>query len=398
MDVGEIMQREKSIQENSEITRQSILKNIDRLVIKIGSNVLTAKKNLNIAAIRRLAMQVHQLIQNGISVIIVSSGAMAAGMRKMNLQTRPTEIPLRQAIAAIGQAGLIQEYEKAFDFFDHKVAQILLTRKDLSNRQRYLNARNTIRALLSWNVTPIVNENDTVAVEEIKFGDNDHLSAMIALLLNADLLINLTDISGLYNKDPRTQNDAQLIPIVKTYTKDLEACASGIAGALGTGGMITKIKAAQKVTTAGIPMIIAKESENVLTRIMAGENIGTFFVPRNHKMKSRKCWIAFSKKTRGSVQVDKGACQAIIQNGKSLLPIGITGVSGKFNAGDAISLDIQDGQSIGTGLTNYNSDDIHKIMRKKTSEIERILGERPYDEVIHRDNMVITNNNQLEYK
>ena len=384
--------QKKSILKDSEITRHSILKNVERLVIKIGSNVLTSKRNLNVSAIRRLTMQVDQLIKNGIRVIIVSSGAMAAGMRKLNLPKRPTEIPLRQAIAAIGQAGLIQEYEKAFDFFDHKVAQILLTRKDLSNRQRYLNVRNTINALLSWNVTPIVNENDTVAVEEIKFGDNDHLSAMIALLLNADLLINLTDISGLYNKDPRKYEDAELIPIVHTYTKNLEKYASGIAGALGTGGMLTKIKAAQKVTTAGIPMIIAKESENILTKIMDGEEIGTFFVPRNHKMKNRKCWIAFSKKTHGSVQIDKGACKAILKNGKSLLPIGIIGVNGKFNVGDAISLDINDGQSIATGLTNYSSEDINKILGKKTREIEFILGEKPYDEVIHRDNMVITNN------
>ncbi|MBF0451895.1 MAG: glutamate 5-kinase [Candidatus Magnetomorum sp.] len=373
----------------SQITRKSILNHVDRLVIKVGSNVLTAEKSLNVAAIRRIAMQVHQLTQQGIQVIIVSSGAMAAGMRKLDLKSRPTEIPLRQAIAAVGQAGLIQEYEKAFDFFNDRVAQILLTRMDLSNRKRYLNARNTIRALLSWNVIPIVNENDTVAVEEIKFGDNDHLSAMIALLLNADLLINLTDISGLFDKDPRTEKEAQFIPIVESYTRELDAYASGIPGALGTGGMLTKIKAAQKVTTAGIPMIIAKESENVLTRIMAGEDIGTFFVPRNTKMKNRKCWIAFSKKTKGTVYLDDGASTAILTNGKSLLPIGISAVNGKFSVGDAISLDTLTGQSIAIGLTNYSSDDIQKIMRKKTSEIEKILGERPYDEVVHRDNMVI---------
>jgi glutamate 5-kinase len=371
------------------ITRKSILKGIDRLVIKLGSNVLTKERHLNISAIRRIAMQVHQLTQKGIQIIIVSSGAMAAGMKKLDLKNRPTEIPLRQAIAAIGQAGLIQEYEKAFDFFDHKVAQILLTQQDLSNRKRYLNVRNTIRALLSWDVIPIVNENDTVAVEEIKFGDNDHLSAMIALLLNADLLINLTDISGLYDKDPRTETNAQLIPVVESYTKNLESYASNIPGALGTGGMLSKIKAAQKVSTAGIPMIIAKESENVLTHIMEGKNIGTFFVPRADKMKNRKCWIAFSKKTKGNVILDDGACNAILNNGKSLLPIGILSVKGKFNIGDSISLDNQSGHTIGIGLTNYTSDDVQKIMRKQTSEIENVLGERPYDEVVHRDNMVI---------
>ncbi|ETR71825.1 MAG: Glutamate 5-kinase [Candidatus Magnetoglobus multicellularis str. Araruama] len=374
-------------------TRRKYLKNIERLVIKLGSNVLTAEKNLNIQVIRQIAMQVHQFIQKGISVTIVSSGAMAAGMRKLSLDARPTEIPLRQAIAAIGQAGLIQEYEKAFDFFDHKVAQILLTRKDLSNRIRYLNARNTMRALFNWNVIPIVNENDTVAVEEIKFGDNDHLSAMIALLVNADLLINLTDIDGLFDKDPRIHQDAQFIPMVTSFTKDLESFASGIPGALGTGGMLSKIRAAQKVTTAGIPMIIAKASENVLINILEGDNIGTFFVPKNHKMKNRKSWIAFSKKTRGHIQIDDGAYHAILNKGTSLLPIGVTSVSGKFSIGDAIAIETQSATKIGIGLTNYSSDDIQLIMQKKSNAIESILGEKPYDEIIHRDNMVITLNN-----
>jgi len=374
--------------------RKPFLKNINRLVIKLGSNVLTNEKSLNIKIIRQIAMQVHLLIQQDIRVIIVSSGAMAAGMRKMNLSSRPTEIPLRQAIAAIGQAGLIQEYEKAFDFFDIKVAQILLTRKDLSNRTRFLNARNTIHALLAWNVIPIVNENDTVAVEEIKFGDNDNLSAMIALLLNADLLINLTDISGLYDKDPRACTDACFIPVVESFSRDLEAYASGIPGALGTGGMLTKIKAAQKVTTAGIPMVIAKASENVLTQIIQGEDTGTFFVPRNQKMKNRKCWIAFSKKTRGHIQIDDGAVRAILNKGKSLLAIGVIGIQGKFAIGDAVAIETQSGQEIGIGLTNYNSEDIQLIMRKKSHEIKDILGEKLYDEVIHRDNMVITEWNE----
>jgi glutamate 5-kinase len=374
--------------------RNSYLQNINRLVIKLGSNILTTDQGLNVTVIRHLAMQVHQLIEKGKQVSIVSSGAMAAGMRKLNLKSRPTEIPLKQAIAAIGQAGLIQEYEKAFDFFDHKVAQVLLTRTDLSNRTRYLNARNTIRALLAWNVTPIINENDTVAVEEIKFGDNDHLSAMIALMLNADLLINLTDIEGLFDKNPRTNNDAALIPMVASINRDIEKCASGIPGTLGTGGMLTKIKAAQKVTTAGIPMIIARASMDVLTQILDGQDMGTFFIPKNQKMKNRKCWIAFSKKTRGHLQIDEGANHAILKKGKSLLPIGVIGVQGKFSIGDAISIETQSGQEIGIGLTNYSSDDIQLIMRKKSHEIEQILGEKPYDEIVHRDNMVITRNNE----
>jgi len=370
--------------------RNAYLKNINRLVIKLGSNILTTDQGLNVAIIRQLAMQVHQLIEKGKQISIVSSGAMAAGMRKLSLKSRPTEIPLKQAIAAIGQAGLIQEYEKAFEFFDHKVAQILLTRTDLSNRTRYLNARNTIRALLAWNVTPIINENDTVAVEEIKFGDNDHLSAMIALMLNADLLINLTDIEGVFDKDPRTNHDAELIQMVSSFTRELENCASGIPGTLGTGGMLTKIKAAQKVTTAGIPMVITRASMDVLNQILDGQNVGTFFIPKNQKMKNRKCWIAFSKKTRGRIQLDEGANHAIKNKGKSLLPIGVIGVQGKFTIGDAIAIETQSGQEIGTGLTNYSSEDIQLIMRKKSHEIEQILGEKPYDEIIHRDNMVIT--------
>jgi len=374
--------------------RNTYLQNINRLVIKLGSNILTTDQGLNITVIRHLAMQVHQLIEKGKQVSIVSSGAIAAGMRKLNLTSRPTEIPLKQAIAAIGQAGLIQEYEKAFDFFDHKVAQVLLTRTDLSNRTRYLNARNTIRALLAWNVTPIINENDTVAVEEIKFGDNDHLSAMIALMLNADLLINLTDIEGLFNKDPRTNKNAALMPMVASITRDIENCASEIPGTLGTGGMMTKIKAAQKVTTAGIPMVIAKASLDVLTQILDGQNIGTFFIPKNQKMKNRKCWIAFSKKTRGHIIIDDGANHAVLNKGKSLLPIGVIGVQGKFSIGDAISIETQSGQEIGIGLTNYSSEDIQLIMRKRSHEIEKILGEKPYDEIVHRDNMVITQNNE----
>jgi len=374
--------------------RKPFLKNINRLVIKLGSNILTTDQGLNITVIRHLAMQVHQLIEKGKQITIVSSGAIAAGMRKLNLKSKPSEIPLRQAIAAIGQAGLIQEYEKAFDFFDHKVAQVLLTRTDLSNRTRYLNARNTIRALLDWNVTPIINENDTVAVEEIKFGDNDQLSAMMALMLNADLLINLTDIEGLFDKDPRKYDDARLIPLVSSITRDLENCASDIPGTLGTGGMLTKIKAAQKVTTAGIPMVIAKASMDILSQILDGQNVGTFFIPMNQKMKNRKCWIAFSKKTRGQVQIDDGANHAIFNKGTSLLPIGVIGVQGKFSIGDAISIETQTGQEIGIGLTNYSSDDIQLIMRKKSHEIEDVLGEKPYDEIIHRDNMVITRNNE----
>ena len=233
-----------------------------RIVVKIGSGVLTESYGLNVNVIRSISRQISGLIKEGREVILVSSGAMASGIRKIGLDMRPDEIPLRQAVAAVGQAGLIQEYETGFVQYGIKVAQILLTSDDLSNRQRYLNARNTLNALLNWNVVPIINENDTVAVEEIQFGDNDNLAAMITLQMDADILINLTDINGLYDKDPRSNSDARLIETIETINQDINKLASEIPGALGTGGMLSKVKAAGKVTSAGIPMVIARGDED----------------------------------------------------------------------------------------------------------------------------------------
>jgi len=245
--------------------------------------------------------------------------------------------------------------------------------------------------LLDWKIVPIINENDTVSVEEIKFGDNDNLSAMIALLMDADLLINLTDIDGLYNKDPRINLDAELIPFVSTIKQDIEKFASGIPGTLGTGGMLTKIKAARKVNTAGIPMIIAKGSKkDILLRLFAGEEHGTFFVPKKQKMANRKCWIGFTVKPKGMICIDDGAVKAILNNGKSLLPIGITKVEGEFGIGAPVEFKNGTGEVLGTGLVNYNSTDIRKIIGLKTGEIKNCLGEKPYDEVIHRNNLTIT--------
>ena len=369
--------------------RDKCFKNASRTVIKVGSNVLTENLGLNIRAIRRITTQICELVDEGREIILVSSGAMAAGMRKLNLSKRPTEIPQRQAIAAVGQAGLIEEYEKAFDFFDKKVAQILLTGDDLANRKRFLNARNTINTLLSWKVTPVINENDTVAIEEIKFGDNDNLSAMITLMMDADLLINITDINGLYNKDPRRNKDAELIQEVSTINKTLESYASSIPGALGTGGMMSKIKAAKKVVSAGIPMVIVKEKPDILKNIFKGKNEGTFFVPKTDKMASRKCWIAFTLKPKGILTIDSGAAKAILKNGKSLLPVGILDVQGNFSTGDPVSFELEKGLSLGSGLVNYSMNDIKKIKGLHSHEINDLLGHQPYDEVIHRDNMVI---------
>ena len=362
-----------------------------RVVVKIGSNVLTQNNGLNLKAIQSITRQICRLIDDGREVILVSSGAMASGVKKVGLPKRPDELPKRQAVAAVGQAGLIMEYEKSFGRFHKKVAQILLTSEDLSNRKRYLNARNTLYTLLDWQVVPIINENDTVSVEEIKLGDNDNLAAMITLLMEADILINLTDIEGLFNKDPRIHPDAELIPMVTTITKSTEQYASEIPGALGTGGMISKIRAARKVNSAGVPMVIAKGDEpNILIKLFSDGAHGTFFVPRKEKLASRKCWIAFSLKPQGAVKIDDGAANAILKNGKSLLPSGIVAVEEDFNIGAAVEFKNRKNEILGIGLANYSAADIRKIMGLKSKQIKAVLGHKAYDEVIHRDNLAIT--------
>jgi len=371
--------------------RIAIFKHAKRVIVKVGSNVLTADNGLNLKAIRSISRQICTLIDEKRDVILVSSGAMASGINKVGLPKRPDEIPKRQAVAAIGQAGLIMEYEKAFARHDKQVAQILLISDDMSYRQRYLNVRNTMYTLLSWKVVPIINENDTVMVEEIKFGDNDNLAAMIALLLNADILINLTDIEGLCNKDPRIHPNATLIPTVSSIKKDIEKFAGTIPGPLGAGGMLSKIKAAKKVTSAGIPMVIANgEKPNILQRLFAGQELGTFFVPKKEKLASRKRWIGFSLKPKGSIVIDQGAAEALLKGGKSLLPSGIVSVEGKFTKGAPVDLKAARLGVMGTGLVNYGSEDICKIMGLKSTQIKSHLGNKPYDEVIHRDNLVIT--------
>ncbi len=258
----------------------SFFNNATRVVVKVGSGVLTMDHGLNLDVIKSITKQICMLIENEMEVFLVTSGAMASGIKRIGLPERPDDIPQRQAAAAVGQAGLIIEYEKAFSMFNKKVAQVLLTGEDLSNPERYLNAQNTLNMLLLWKVVPIINENDTVAVEEIKFGDNDNLAAIIALLMDVDILINLTDIDGLFTKDPRTDSDAELIPVITTISEDIKKMAGDIPGALGTGGMLSKINAAEKTTRSGIPMVIANGKEpGILPRLFLGEQRGTFFMP-----------------------------------------------------------------------------------------------------------------------
>ena len=286
---------------------------------------------------------------------------------------------------------LMMEYEKAFGRYHRKVAQILLTSEDLSSRKRYLNARNTLYTLLSWKVVPIINENDTVWVEEIKLGDNDNLAAMITLLMDADVLINLTDIDGLYTKDPRVCPEAELISTVSTISKETEKLAGDIPGALGTGGMISKIKAARKVNSAGVPMVIARgDLPNILLKLFAGQKHGTYFIPKKQRLASRKCWIAFSLKPRGIIKIDDGAVKALLKNGKSLLPSGIIAVQDEFGVGAAVEFQNRNNETLGIGLVNYSSTDIQRIMGLKSNHIKQVLGHKSYDEVIHRDNLAIT--------
>ena len=371
--------------------RKTLFHQARRIIVKVGSGVLTRTDGLNTTAIRSISRQICNLIDHGKEVLLVTSGAMASGVKKVSLPKRPDELPKRQAAAAVGQAGLIMEYEKAFGRFGKKVAQILLTSDDLSNRKRYLNARNTLYTLLSWQVVPIINENDTVSVAEIQFGDNDNLAAMIALLMDADILINLTVTDGLYDKDPRTASNAELIPLVSTIGKDIEKLANDIPGALNFGGMLGKIKAAKKLTAVGIPMVIANgNTPHILTKLFAGNDFGTYFIPKTEKLASRKCWIGFALKPKGLIQLDAGAAAAVLTRGKSLLPSGITAVAGDFDVGAAVELAKTDQEVIGVGLVNYNAVDIRKIMGCKSGQIRDRLGYKPYDEIIHRDNLVIT--------
>jgi glutamate 5-kinase len=372
------------------VSRKPILSKVRRLVLKVGSRVLTAKgRILSQAVFDRLAREVSAAKKKGYEVVIVSSGAIAAGMARLGLLEKPKSMPQKQASAAIGQSALMWNYERAFSFFGEKVAQVLLTRDDLSNRNRYLNARNTLLTLLSLGVIPIINENDTVVVEEIKFGDNDNLSALVTNLVNADLLIILSDIDGLYDRDPRLHKNAKLIPLVHQVTNELEKKASGTLSPFSIGGMVTKLQAARKAALFGIPTVLANGmEEEILERILRGEDVGTLFTSEVNKLTSRKHWIAFTLEPLGKIIVDEGAKKAILQKGKSLLPSGVLAAEGKFSLGDPVVLVDIHGQDFAKGLTNYGSSEINKIKGLKTTEVEGKLGYKYSDEIIHRDDLV----------
>ncbi len=367
------------------------LPKIHRLVVKVGSGLIASPEAaLDAARIGQLADAVAGIVAGGREVVLVSSGAVAAGMFRLGVTERPRSIPEKQAAAAVGQSALMWHYEQAFARHGLKVAQVLLTQDDISDRARYLNARNTLLTLLGFGVLPVVNENDTVAVEEIKVGDNDNLAALVAHLVDADLLVLLTDVDGLYTGNPRRDPDARKIEVVELLTEEIQRLAQDARATVSVGGMSTKLQAAQKAMASGIPMVIASGHEaGILQRLLRGEPLGTIFVPKADRLGARKRWLAFAVPPQGRLTVDAGAKRALTERGKSLLPSGVVEVEGDFQAGEVVVLATSDGKEFARGLTNYDAEELRRIRGAKTAAIEGILGYKRLDEVIHRDNLAV---------
>ena len=371
---------------------RATLKDVKRIVIKVGSSTITyGNGKRNFSRIDRLAREIADLANQGKEIILVSSGAVAVGVDRLGLVAKPKTIPGKQAAAAVGQGVLMHTYEKIFAEYGQIVAQVLLTRMDSVDRHRYTNSRNTFLALLEHKVIPIVNENDVVAIDELKIGDNDNLSALVAGIVDADLLIILSDIDGLYSANPQNNPNAKLVPEVTDITPEIEASAGDAGSKVGTGGMFTKIQAAKMATSSGINMVIASgEEKDAISRILDGEEIGTLFVSRENRLQFRKRWLAFGARIAGKIVVDDGCAKAVRKaGGCSILPAGITDVEGEFEAGNTISVVNKNGHELARGLANYSSEELDMIKGAKTSEIENILGHKHFDEVIHRDDLVI---------
>ena len=361
-----------------------------RIVIKLGTSVLTkGTEYLNRQRILELVQQIADLHGQGYALVIVSSGAQTAGREQLNFRDLGKSVPAKQMLSAVGQSHLMRVYQDLFDIFEMIVAQILLTRDDLSNRERYLNARDTLETLLDQRIIPIVNENDTIATEEIRVGDNDNLSAMVASVVDADLLIILTDQPGIFTDDPRTNPAAALISDICQISDDLFAVAGGAGSSTGTGGMVTKLQAAQTASRSGIRTVIASGSEpDVIRRLVAGEKIGTHIEPDHDHIDSRSRWMLIDR-TQGAVVVDAGAVKVLQRGGASLLPVGMREVRGDFERGATLAVLSPDGHEIAHGLSNYRSDDLRKICGAKSQEIVDILGYSYGDAVLHRNNMVV---------
>ncbi len=369
-----------------------VLSGARRIVVKVGSSLVTNEgKGLDEGAIGQWSQQLSALVQDGREVIMVSSGAIAEGMKRLGWAKRPKEINELQAAAAVGQMGLVQMYETKLRELGLRSAQVLLTHADLADRERYLNARSTLLTLLEHRVVPVINENDTVVNDEIKFGDNDTLGALVANLVEADVLVILTDQKGLYTADPRKDPAAQFVHVARAGDPQLEAMAGGAGSRVGTGGMITKILAAKRAAGSGASTVIAWGREpNALVRLMAGEPIGSCLIADTPKKQARKQWMADHLQLRGSVMVDDGAVTKIVQEGKSLLPIGMTGVEGDFSRGDVIAIRDMRGAEVARGLSNYAASEARLLCRKSSADFERLLGYAAEPEMIHRDNLVLT--------
>ena len=362
-----------------------------RLVIKIGSALLTNDgRGLDVPALANWVDQIAGLISEGVEVVVVSSGSVAEGMTRLGWKRRPEHLHELQAAAAVGQMGLVQTWEAQFRRHDRHAAQILLTHDDLSDRKRYLNARSTLRSLLDYGVIPIVNENDTVVTDEIRFGDNDTLGALVANLVEADGLIILTDQDGLYDRDPRRHADARLVTERRAGDPELDVMAGGSAGVLGRGGMQTKLRAARLAARSGaFTVIVGGRLDAVVSRLRAGESIGTLLLPEQGRIAARKQWLASHLQTRGRIIIDAGAVQVLCRGGRSLLPVGVKGVAGQFRRGEMVSCVDEDGREVARGLVNYDSDEARAIAGRSSDRIADVLGYVSDEEMIHRDNLVL---------
>lgn len=376
---------------NNEASREALQK-AKRIVIKVGTSTITyANGKRNFSQIDRLAREISDLQNQGKEMILVTSGAVAVGVDRMGLPGKPKTIPGKQAAAAVGQGVLMHTYEKFFADYGQIVAQVLITKTEAIDRHRYTNTRNTFMELMRQRVIPIVNENDVVALDELKIGDNDNMSALVAGIVDADLVIILSDVDGLYTANPQTHPDAVIVPEVAEITPEIEASAGGVGSARGTGGMTTKIQAAKAATSSGIHLVIASGTEkNAITRVLQGEELGTLFVSRENRLQFRKRWLAFGAKIAGSIVVDDGCAKAIRKaGGCSILPAGVFAVQGEFLPGSTVSVIDKDAHELARGLVHYSSAELEQIKGCNSGEIANILGHKNFDEVIHRDDLVI---------
>jgi glutamate 5-kinase len=371
--------------------KQRLSRSLRRVVVKVGSSLVSSGDGLDPRRIRGLTSEIERLSSPRRDFVLVSSGAVAAGRARLRLRERPKTIPQKQAAAAVGQIDLMAAYKAAFDAHGRHVAQVLLTREDLTSRRRYLNAKHAFGALLEAHVLPIVNENDTVAVDEIKLGDNDNLSAAVASLVEADLLVILSDVDGLHTADPRRDRSAAPVELIGGDDPAAMRYAAGTANHVGTGGMATKLEAARKAAAAGIPTIIADgRQDRALERVLDPNVVaGTLVLPAADRLASRKHWIAFTLRPQGNLHLDAGAATALREKGRSLLPSGVRDVDGSFGAGDCVRCVDPDGAEVARGLVNYSAAELKKIQGVHTRDIERLLGYKVSDEIIHRDDLVI---------